>query len=123
MAKTDIRHQLEFLNKGIIPLKYSKDDFDPSLGVHVMHDIDRVLADLDPLTARRLKRKFRKEWRKLAFRSFSLASRGNIPAIQTRFGVTLNQGGGIVPTRKQKNNRKIAVLVEINRKIIKENQR
>ncbi|NBT35819.1 MAG: hypothetical protein EBT03_09855, partial [Betaproteobacteria bacterium] len=68
------------------------------LGVNVVRDINRILKDLPPEEARRMKRKFRKLWRKEARK---VARGAQIQRGQMPIGY-----GAKNPTRRQKEARK-----------------
>jgi hypothetical protein len=75
--------------------------------VNTVHDFNRILATLPPDEARKMKRKFRKLWRKFAKKP----SRHVSPTYVKQMGLGAKQ-----PTRKQKSARK----VEVRRRILAE---
>ena len=98
-----LKLQIEFMNRGVVPLG--------ATGASIWHDINKVLASLPPAEAREMKRKFRKEWRRLVKREVRHGGkRGRREAREMGLGVP-------TPTRNQKNNRKAKVMYETNKKI------
>lgn len=82
------------MEAGIVPLE------DPYA------DVNRALRDIDPEEARRLKRKFRKLWRKACRKekSYKPASQSRNEAIDKKYGV-----GSPRPSRRNCRNRKLSV--------------
>ena len=80
---------IAFHNMGIVPL------------VDLSHDVKKSLETLPPDEARKMKRKFRKQWRKQAAGDFWAVSRMGL--------------GQKFPSARKKKNRKIEVLVYVNR--------
>ena len=89
-----------------------------SLGVapldNVNFDINKMLACLPPDEARRMRRKFRKLWRKYAKRDISAAKTGvSKRNVQAYMGI-----GEEKPTRAQRNNRKRTVFWGIRKDVL-----
>lgn len=101
--------QIEFMNMGIVPLGGAR-----GLGAATHHDINKILAELPPDEARKMKRKFRKIWRQIVNRT---ASRGG------RIGRREAAGNGLgspTPCKNHKIRRKSTVCAAVIRKIAKE---
>lgn len=89
--------QLAMFNAGIVPIE------------NVEHDMRRALQQLAPDEAKRLKRKFRKMWRRAACRSDNGAS----DAMKRKLGI-----GKKTPTREERNQRKKLVFDELRRSFV-----
>ena len=100
----DMKIQIEFMNRGIVPLGGD--------GAPLWGDINRILANLPPAEARAMKRKFRKEWRKVVKRHVRHGGKKGRSAVD-RLGM-----GNPQPIRKQKNSRKASVLNGITRAVV-----
>lgn len=99
----NLKLQIEFMNKGIVPLGAE--------GADCWQDINKVLAALPPAEARKMKRKFRKEWRRLVKRELNHGGKkGRQEARVTGLGLT-------TPTRSHKNNRKHKVMFVVRKKL------
>jgi len=98
--------QIEFLNKGVVPLAWRQD-----VGAPTHFDINKILVGFPPDEARKMKRKFRKLWRKLAEHSLKR------PGKNSRRRLTSMGYGETIPSRKSKNFRKSDVLVALQRKV------
>lgn len=103
-----LKLQIEFLNKGIVPLAWRQE-----VGAPAHFDINKILAEMPPDEARKMKRKFRKLWRKLAERSLKR------PGKESRRRLRNIGHGEEIPTRSAKNFRKVEVLTSIHRKVTK----
>lgn len=103
-----LKLQIEFLNKGIVPLAWR-----PEVGALTRFDINKILAEMPPDEARKMKRKFRKLWRKLAEHSLKR------PGKASRRRLRVVGHGEAIPNRVAKNSRKVEVLSAIHRKIVK----
>jgi hypothetical protein len=101
---TKLKIQIEFLNQGIVPVGEE--------GAPAWYDINRILADLPSEEARRMKRKFRKLWRRVVIPKLRHGGREGRQTARA-FGV-----GG--PVRGNKNNRKYKVYTEIRNKVTKQ---
>lgn len=102
---TRLQLQLEYMNRGIVPLS--------GLGAaHSWNDINRILAELPPDEAHRMRRRFRKEWRKLVKRQLS---HGGKKGRQSAREVGL---GAPHPKKTQKNARKNIVRAAVGRKVL-----
>ena len=89
---------------GIVPIK------------DISHDVNRILANIDPVEARKMKRKFRKLWRKCAFKeaghfTFYKASKSDIEKRKKNLGL-----GQEKPSREIRRRRKLDVSYIIVRK-------
>lgn len=102
--------QIEFMNMGIVPLSGGL----YSTGAPTHHDINKILADLTPDEARKMKRKFRKIWRKIVSR---LAGHGGRRGRSEAAG---NGLGAAAPRKNHKIRRKSTVYTTVARKIAKE---
>ena len=99
----NLKLQIEFMNKGIVPLGAE--------GADVWQDINKVLATLPPTEARKMKRKFRKEWRRLVKRELNHGGKkGRQEARVTGLGLA-------TPNRSHKNSRKHKVMFDVRKKL------
>jgi hypothetical protein len=103
-----LKLQIEFLNKGVVPLAWRQD-----AGAPAYFDINKILAEMPPDEARKMKRKFRKLWRKLAEHSLKRPGKNSNRRINA-IGL-----GEAIPNRRAKNFRKAEVLASIHRKVTK----
>lgn len=101
---TTLKIQIEFMNRGIVPLGPG--------GAPAWHDINRILADLPPEEAHRMKRKFRKLWRQAVIPQLRHGGSAG-----RRTARACGVGG---PARGNKNNRKYKVYTEIRNKVTKQ---
>ena len=102
-----LKLQIEFLNAGIVPLAWRLAD-----GAPAWFDINKILASLPPDEARKMKRKFRKAWRKLVAHDLKRGGRA------ARKRLAIMEVGKEIPTRRAKNARKVEVLTAHNRKVV-----
>lgn len=87
---------------GIVPMSYAR------------ADVGRILNDLPPAEARKMRRKFRKLWRKLA------RTRGVEKPHASRYDQKYRDMLGYgkdVPTKKMKLARKVEVLLEVQSRV------
>ena len=95
----DLREAIEALvyhQLGIVPLSYDE------------KDVNRILSSLPPEEAKKMRRKFRKLWRKASvIKPPSPTKRGR--AYATRYKEQMGYGEA-QPTKKQKRNRKWGVM-------------
>ena len=101
-----LKLQIEFLNTGIVPLSWRATD-----GAPAWFDINKILASLPPDEVRKMKRKFRKAWRKLAAHDLKRGGRA------ARKRLAIMEAGKEIPTRRAKNARKAEVLTVHKRKV------
>lgn len=101
----NLKLQIEFMNKGIVPLGKT--------GAPIWNDVNKILSSLPADEARKMKRKFRKEWRKIIKRELSHGGKVGRRAAHD-LGLSFP-----TPTRKNKNNRKQIVMQDISRKLRK----
>lgn len=96
---------IKFLDAGVVPMGYGGG------GVASLHfDMNKILAEMDPREARKMKRKFRKLWRGIVRRRLGHGGReGRSAAKRTGAGVE-------VPTRSHKSERKRIVYWGLNRR-------
>lgn len=102
----NLKLQIEFMNKGIVPLGVP--------GADIWQDINRVLTAMSPAEARKMRRKFRKEWRRHVKRELSHGGKkGRRDARETGLGLN-------TPVRSHKNSRKQKVMFEIRKKVLED---
>jgi hypothetical protein len=106
-----LKLQIEFLNKGVVPLAWRQE-----VGAPAHFDINKILAGFPPDEARKMKRKFRKLWRKLAEHALKR------PGKNSRRRLREIGHGEEIPSRKAKNFRKGGVLASFHRKITQESK-
>jgi hypothetical protein len=92
--------QHAFMEAGIVPIRMSAND----LGLHIFQDVNHYLDTLPPDEARKIKRKFRKLWRKAV-----AESTGNSKTL-IRHAKKLYGLGTPNPEKKHKMARKSAVM-------------
>lgn len=103
----NLKLQIEFMNKGIVPLGVGE------LSADTWQDINRILAAMPPEEARRMKRKFRKEWRRIVKRRLDHGGRkGRREANEVGLGFP-------TPRRSHKNCRKQKVSFEVRKSLSK----
>jgi len=105
-----LKLQIEFMNRGLVPLGHH-------CGGAPMHfDINKIISELTPAEAQEMRRKFRKEWRRLVKRK--VRHGGKEGRMQTRdLGL-----GAQEPTRKHKGARKQRVYTALVKKLMKEQE-
>lgn len=85
---------------GIVPIQWG----------HIDDSADRDLAGMSPDEARVAKRKFRKQWRKAAKQSVRSSKKMSSETVQ-RFIKDYMGKGNLLPTKKQRRNRRAAVFL------------
>lgn len=96
-----------FLDKGIIPMGYGVPN-----GARLLWDMNKILSEMDPREARRMKRKFRKAWRS-AVKSALRHGGKKGKAESERAGLSVSS-----PVRKHKMRRKEIVYRNISKKCL-----
>lgn len=94
-----INQQLAYLNAGIVPVG------GPDFGVPINMDFNKALATLPPDEARKMRRKFRKLWRKCL-------AKAEGSKLHSKLSRTMGLGEAS-PTKKQKQARKNEVFCEL----------
>ena len=112
-GEAKLRLELEYMERGIVPFQTNiYNEISCDLGLHMYQDVNRYLNTLPPDEARRMKRKFRKLWR----RAVGLAA-GNSNMLR-RHAKKLYGLGNPTPTKKHKLARKSAVIRHL-REVVK----
>jgi hypothetical protein len=91
-------------NRGILPIHIGRE----------RNDSNRDLEGYDPVAARKMKRKFRKAWRKIAKAQVASGSQGESRSAHLHLGL-----GSPAPSRTQKRNRKARVMSQIREEVMK----
>jgi len=110
---TKLKLNIKYMERGIIPIGWSCNGVNPS------HDFNRILADLPPALAREMKRKFRKEWKKIVKASLRHGGKKG----RRLYSDTTPYERGADPTRRQRLARKGIVQAAITRELFKEEGR
>lgn len=97
-ALRQILDEIAYHRLGIVPI------------TNPVHDVNRILAGVDPAEARKMKRKFRKLWRMVANRTHGLTSHVKISPGDLRRHKRLVGLGKETPTKADKRNRKGMVV-------------
>lgn len=98
-----MKMMIEFLNKGVVPMGWGVPN-----GARLDWDMNRILSEMDPREARRMRRKFRKVWRNAVKTHVKHGGKkGSIEAKRTGLGEAQ-------PTRKHKMCRKGIVYQAIH---------
>jgi hypothetical protein len=103
-----LKLQIEFMNRGLVPLGMLCG------GAPIHFDINKLISELSPAEARAMRRKFRKEWRRIVKQKVRRGGKeGKSTAHMLGFGLD-------EPKRKHKESRKQKVYHELSRKLLQE---
>jgi len=103
-----LKLQIEFMNKGIVPLGLRNG------GAPIFFDINKILAEMPPEEARKMRRKFRKLWRQIVTKELR---HGGKKGRQTAKAVG---HASKIPDKKFKNNRKHMIFAAVVKKVTNE---
>jgi hypothetical protein len=112
-AITKMKLNIKYMERGIIPIGWTCD------GAPAHHDFNRYLSTLPPSESRAMKRKFRKEWRKIVMKSLSHGGKKG-RRLQRE---TTTTSANSPPTRRQRIARKSLVVDAISRELRREEAR